>query len=88
MNKGFIVVHDDSDGLCVPYNFDSDCEGAICCRSDNVAYFATKEDAKRAIKISIAFAKLLVAQGKPHNSDFIEDIKYVKIVPLTVGGGE
>lgn len=41
----------------------------------------TRFDARRAILISTRLAKLQSAQGNPFNTDFTDNIKYVKVVP-------
>lgn len=76
-----IVVWDDSDHI-FPMAWDSDCEGAICCASSScdIAQFEDAKAARKAIRISTAFAKLRSEQGKTYNSDFIAaNLKNVKI---------
>lgn len=82
-SDGFIVVYDDEQGLCVPFGWDDDCDGALCCDTQQVAVFATRQAAREAIEISKRFNALLAAQRKPVNTDFRgPTAKYVKIVPL------
>lgn len=82
--QGFIVLWDDNQGMCIPMSWDADCEGAICCagQRDPVAVFALRKDARRAINISAAFARLCKAQGKPENADFTSGRSNLRIVPL------
>lgn len=84
-----IVVFDDSDkgGMIVPFAWDPDCAGAICCfgRGEPVAMFDDRPAARKAIRVSVAFAKLQIAQGKPANTDFTTDLKKVHVVPLAKG---
>lgn len=82
----FIVLYDDEDALCVPLGFDPDCKGALCCRLGNspVAAFRTRKEARTAIRISVAFAKLNHAQGLPANDDFLSFRKNIKVVPCKV----
>lgn len=85
--RPFIVVWDDEMGLCVPMGSDADCEGAICGMTDRgVAMFASRADARHAIRISTAWAKLQQAIGQPYNADFIEGRRHLRIVPLVVWG--
>lgn len=79
----FIVVFDNNDGICVPMGWDEDCDGAIeGAWTKPVAMFETRADARKAINISAAAAKLAIAQGKPANDDFTTGRKHLKIVPL------
>lgn len=80
---GFIVVFDDQMGLCSPMGPDSECEGAICCHSGRVTLFPTQREARKAIRISAAFARLCAAQGKPANEDFTTARKHLRILPLS-----
>lgn len=83
--SGFIVVYDDGEGLCGPYGWDDDCEGAICFWSGHphpVALFESRQAARTAINISRQFAKLCKAQGKPENTDFTIGATRIKILPL------
>lgn len=76
-----VVVWDDGDHI-FPMAWDSDCEGAICAASgsDSIAQFEDPKAARKAVRISTAFAKLRSEQGKTHNSDFIgANLKNVKI---------
>lgn len=79
-----IVIWDDEMGVSSVMSFDDDCEGALCWKSGGkVALFANREQARKAIKISKAFAALNEAQGKVTNSDFLLPAsKCLKIVPV------
>ncbi len=80
---GCIVVFDDDAGFCMPFRNDPDCEGALCTGGgEPVVMFDNRKDAVKAIRISKKFAELQLAQGKPHNSDFIEGAKFVCIVDV------
>lgn len=83
-SKQCIVIYDDNVGLTVPQSFDPDCDGALCSMlSDSpVAVFASPSDARKAIRISVAFAKLCKEQGRPVNMDYLTCVKCLKIVPL------
>lgn len=85
MTDGFIVVYDDQDMIYTPMQFDPDCEGAVCAIGRGpVAMFVSKRDARRAISVSAAYARLQKAQGKVYNDDFVDPAcrKRLKIVPL------
>jgi hypothetical protein len=75
-----IVVYDDKQGLCVPYGDDDDCAGALS-TANSIRVFPNRQDAKKAIRISVAFAKLCREQGKPVNTDFLDGITNVTIMP-------
>lgn len=77
----FIVVWDDECGCCYPMGVDDECEGAICAvgESEAVAVFGTRQAARKAIVISRLFAQLKNAQGKPHNAEFVEGSKCLRI---------
>jgi hypothetical protein len=78
--KFYIVVFDDGGGLCVPYGFDADCEGALCASYGDVALFTDRKQAQQAIRISTKYAELCKAQGLPGNTGFLGDSrKCVKI---------
>lgn len=78
-----IVIFDDEQGSCVPYGFDPDCDGALCAYSGPVALFADRKQAQAAIKISVKYAELCVAQGISANDDFLGAArKCVKILPV------
>jgi hypothetical protein len=82
LSKSYIVVFDDEGGLCTPFGPDPDCEGALQYSNDGVALFPSHAAAKTAIKISVKYAELLMAQGKPANTDFVGDAKkFIKIRP-------
>jgi hypothetical protein len=79
----FIVIYDDDQGMACPMGWDADTDGAICCFDQAVAVFPTRADARKAIRISTAAAKLAQAQGKPVNTDFLgADLKKLRVVPL------
>lgn len=78
----FIVVFDDEQGLCVPMGWDTDCDGAVCACHDSVALFPDRTAARKAIRVSTAFAKLCVEQGVPANDDFTTGRKNLRILPL------
>lgn len=69
----YIVVYDDGESICAVMGWDDDCDGAICATCGDVAVFESRKDALKAIRISKAFAKLCVEQGKMANSDFLGD---------------
>lgn len=79
--KRFIVVFDDEQCGCWPMSWDADCAGALCgFIGYGVALFDSRQAARKAIRISTAYAKLRKAQGLPANDDFLEGIAAVKIV--------
>lgn len=82
----YIVVWDDEQGLCCPMSWDPECDGAICgWRDEPVALFQSRQEARKAIRISAAHARLQVEQGKlkPDGSDFLgAAAKCIRIVPL------
>lgn len=83
----YIVMYDDDMGLCVPQGWDEDCDGALCC-SNKPVIFTDRKAAKTAISISVAFAKLCLAQGNRDKGDYLGDyLKNIKIVPCEEVGG-
>lgn len=82
--RQFIVMYDDGQGLCVPFTWDDDCDGALCSRGagETVAVFPSRADARKAIRISNAYAKLCVEQGKPSNTDFTTTPRFIIIAEL------
>jgi hypothetical protein len=77
----YMVEYNDDD-LHIPMTWDPDCAGALCCvGADNepVATFATRADARSAIRVSTCFATLCRAQGKPYNVDFLTHLKNIRI---------
>lgn len=81
---GYVVVYDNDDLTC-PMGWDPACEGALCVMnfSDGMAVFDDRSAAKQAIRVSVAFAKLQQALGKPANDDFLLNVaKQIRIVPL------
>ena len=83
MTKPCIVMFDDQMGVCAPMGWDTDCDGALCYAGSPVV-FPNRAAARKAINVSRAFARLERAQGRRHNSDFLEAIKHVKIVPVVM----
>mgnify|MGYP000614904636 CR=1 FL=1 len=81
----FIVVFYDGNCLHIPMTWDADCDGALCCSSieEAAAVFHNRADAKKAIRVSTAFAKLSKEQGKTVNEDFISCLKHIHIQPLS-----
>jgi hypothetical protein len=69
MSNLCIVVFDDEQGICAPFGWDEDCEGAICCSSKPVV-FANRRLARQAITVSRRWAALRKAQGQTSNADF------------------
>jgi hypothetical protein len=78
--KAYIVVFDDEQGLAFNYTDEKDCTGALCYGSP-VRLFPDRKSARKAIRVSVVYAKLCAAQGKPVNTDFTDAIKCIKIVP-------
>ncbi len=79
--KQCIVTWDDGDHI-FPMGWDSDCEGAICSvvsGDQPYALFESPKEARKAIRISTAFARLQREQGKPENTDFSDGLQNVKI---------
>lgn len=83
MSTKYIVVFEDGMGICVPMALDKDCAGALVgmTGSDPIALFDSRSDARKAIRISTAYAKLCAAQGLPANEDFLTCPKSVRVVP-------
>lgn len=84
----FIVAFDDEMGACWPMGWDKDCPGAICCYSKAVALFPDRASARKAIRISTAYAKLCKAQGKPASDDFLDGLRCVRVIPCEAQGVE
>lgn len=85
----YIVVYDDEMGLCAPYMEDPDCPGALTgfTKSWKVALFADRTEARKAIKISAAYALLRRLQGLRANDDFLpESRQNIHIVPCAAYG--
>ncbi len=79
-NRRYIVLYDDQMGVCWPMGPDDGCDGAICAmQSGKVATFSSRAAARKAIQVSAAYAKLLKAQGKPANEDFLSSISNIKV---------
>ena len=78
--SSYIVVFDDEQDACWPMCWDDSCAGALCVLTAGpIALFDSRAAARRAIRISTAYAKLCQAQGKPANEDFLDCIKFVKV---------
>ncbi len=77
----FIVAYDNGYGYVCPMGWDDACEGALSGLA-GVAVFDSRADARKAIRISTAFARLCAEQGKPVNTDFTEGLKHIYIWPL------
>ena len=71
--RNFIVVYDDKMDMCMPYAFSKECRGALepTCAGGILALFKTRKDARKAINISAAFARLQISQGVSYNHDFL-----------------
>ena len=80
--RRWIVCWDDEMGTCWPMGRDVDCEGALCALHTGkmIAMFSSRAAARKAIKVSTAYAKLRKTQGLPPNDDFLEGIANVRIV--------
>ncbi len=79
--RRWIVCWDDEMGACWPMGSDTDCEGALCAlHTGKIAMYASRAAARKAIKVSTAYAKLRKAHGLPPNDDFLEGIANVRIV--------
>jgi len=63
----FVVLSDDGDAITLPMQWDQECEGALCAwmGRGKIASFATRQDARKAIRISTKWNQLLKEQGKP-----------------------
>ena len=84
-DKRYIVCFE-SDNACWPMGFDEDCPGALCTMHDGrVALFRGKSAARKAIRISSAYARLCREQGRPVNEDFLSGIASVKIMEAVDG---
>ena len=79
--RRWVVCWDDQMGACWPMGRDTDCEGALCAlHTGKIAMFTSRAAARKAIKVSTAYAKLRKAQGLHANDDFLEGIANVRIV--------
>ena len=84
--RRWIVFWDDGLGACWPMGRDEDCEGALCATlSGKVMMFRSRAAARKAIKVSKAYAKLRQAQGLPANYDFLDKNSNVKIIECEEG---
>lgn len=71
-----------------PMTWNDECEGAICVDNNkHPVVFANPAEARAAVKISQRFEQLRKAQGKQYRSDFIEDIKHVKVIRVQTTQG-
>lgn len=84
--KYMVMFVDDDNSIYVPCGLDPDCDGAL--QTDSVdnppVMFESRSEASKAIKISVALARLKMAQGEPHNEDFVEAVGNVRIVPVVM----
>jgi hypothetical protein len=92
---GYMVVfEDDSQGLCLQFGPSGDCEGAIegCDAGDTPLLFATRAEARQAIRITLRYHALLKAQNKPYDSLFCGDsrecLKITRVVYYVQQGGD
>lgn len=83
MKRPCIVIFYADDSVHSVFGWDDHCDGAIC-HSLTPTVFPTREAARRAIRISRSYALLCLSQGKPVNTDFTEDLKYIRIVDVVV----
>lgn len=82
---GYIVVFNNQEGIEAPYGWDRECEGALE-YIEPVVVFPDRKAAQRAIRISVAKARLEKEQGRPANDDFLPPYrKHVKIIPVVRG---
>lgn len=79
----FIAVFDDEQGVICPMRWDEDNPGGLCGGGNlPVAVFLDRESARRAIRISAAFATLAKLRGHPANTDVLPEYrKFIRIVP-------
>lgn len=87
---GYVVTWDYQDGVCCVMGWDPDCEGSLCAAhpGDAAAVFTDLASARKAVRVSTAFAKLRKEQGKPANGDFLgKCLRNVRIVPLVGAKG-
>lgn len=79
----YMVVFADDQGLTVPMTASSECDGALesVWNDEPVALFATRSEARRAIRVSRRFGLLRKEQGRTYNSDFVDTPECVKVVP-------
>jgi hypothetical protein len=88
----FMVAYEGDDGLSWTYAMDPKCEGGLTMQigtSLPVALFASREQALRAIDISVEFAKQEAAQGKSVDPAFIEHRQDINVLlaKLSTGAG-
>lgn len=80
---GYIVMWSDFDGgLVQPYTWADDCQDALQLAGpdDDLAFFDSKKAARRAINVSVAFAKFNRLRGQPANDDFLDgNVKNVRL---------
>lgn len=84
--KYMVMFVDEDNAITVPYGLDPNCEGALqSYDADNPpVLFESRSAASQAIKISVALAKLQIAQGAHYNDDFVIGIGNVRIVPVVM----
>lgn len=83
----FIVVIITDDALFHnPLTWNDECAGSLRCSSpdDTAALFTSRADARKAIRISSAFARLEKEQGPIFNEDFITGLKNIHIQPCSL----
>ncbi|MBC2594899.1 hypothetical protein H5P28_11585 [Ruficoccus amylovorans] len=81
-----MVIFNDNQGLCDPYGWDRECKGALTSYDKDTppVVFPNRQQARKAITVSRRYAELQTAQGEPANTDFIEAVRCIKIVPVDI----
>lgn len=79
----FMVVLDSTEYTWM-MGLSPDCDGALAYTDIAPALFGSRQEAQRAIAISVAHAKLCAAQGKPVNTDFTTERSRLKIIRCVV----
>ena len=89
MTTHYLVAFSDQE-FFFPMTWDKHCDGALCATFDGEppVLFSSRTDARKAIRISTAFARLCKEQGKPCNDDFLDDIKCVMVIPCVTAEQE
>lgn len=82
MTRHYLVVFDDEDRFFIPMTWDADCKGSLrgIGTGESPVLFGSRSDARKAIRISTAFARLCKEQGTAANEDFLSAIKCVKVI--------
>ena len=83
--KGFIVVFDDDQGMCCPmaWSEDSGKQDTLEGSALSAAVFPSRAEARKAINITAAQAKVDKLRGNAANTDFLPPaVSCVKIIPL------